>query len=295
MIKSSSGERLFDTFNIILITLFSISILIPFWQQIAMSFSTVPSTMISQTILWPVNFSFRSYELVFKNNNLLIAYRNTLFKTFVGTFLMLIVTGSYAYALSKKYLIHRNFFTLIILLTMFIGGGLIPTYLLIRKLGLYNNILVYVIPYTFMPVYVIYIRNYLMTLPIELEESAKVDGANDIIIWYRIFLPLSKPIIATVSLWNMVASWNSWFDSMIYTTRTELMTLGYLLQRLLIQNITNIGTNNPSDLLTINPLNITPETLKAATLIVVILPILFAYPFLQKYFIKGIIVGSLKG
>ena len=287
---------MFDTFNITVMVILTITILFPFWNQFCMSISTVKTTYIDKFILWPLDPSLRAYAISFKNVSVYTAYFVTTFRTVAGTLLTLVVSLGAAFAWSKKNLRFRTFMNWYLIIPMFFGGGLIPMFLLIRFLGLYNNILVYVIPGIFSTMNAVYIRNYMMTIPGEIEESAKVDGANDLIILFRLIAPLCKPILATVALWTMVGHWNSWFDSMIFTTRSNLQTIGYYLQKILIANrpLTGFGSEL-SNLQMSQKRLITPQSLQSAVLLISILPILFSYPFLQRYFVKGIIVGSIKG
>jgi putative aldouronate transport system permease protein len=203
---------------------------------------------------------------------------------------MLIVMTMAAYALSKKHLPHRKYYTLYIVITMFFSGGLLPTYLLVRGLGLFDTIWALILPVLINTYWLMIMRNFFMGLSVEIEESAKMDGANDIRILYSIIMPLSKPILATIGLFCAVFHWNAWFDALIYTQDKSLTILQILLRRLIVSG----------DVLNIQQMladanTATPESIKAAILIVVTAPILIVYPFLQKYFTKGILVGSIKG
>ena len=290
------GEKIFDVTNVSFFVLFSVTILLPFWSQLIVSLTTTKGAMITRFYFWPEKFSIRAYALAFQNRLIYTAYFNTISRTVVGTALTILVTSGLAYALAHKKLLFRNVLTFYILIPMFFTGGLIPTFLLIRQIGLYNTWWVYILPIAFDSFSCVLIRNYMMTLPKEVEESAKIDGAIDTVIYIRIILPLCKPIIAAVALWTMVGHWNSWFDSMIYTTKQALMTLGYYLRIVLINNQPSTGMEAMlTRLMWRAEGNVTPESLKAAIMIVTILPILFSYPFLQRYFMKGIIIGSLKG
>lgn len=294
--RRSFGEKLFDCGNILFMVIFSITILLPFWNQICISLSTVDTSYIDRFLIWPLRPSARAYMISFQNVTVYTAYAVTVFRTVAGTLLTVVITAAAAYAWSKKYLRFRAFLNWFLIVPMFFSGGLIPTFLLIKGLGLYNNILVYILPALFATMNAVYVRNYMMTLPPDIEESARVDGANDLIIFFRLIFPLCKPILATIALWTMVAHWNSWFDSMIYTTRSELQTIGYYLQKIIIANRPLSGFGSELNNLKMDQKRrITPQSIQSAILIISILPILFSYPFLQKYFVKGIIVGSIKG
>ncbi|NJD02508.1 MAG: carbohydrate ABC transporter permease [Ruminiclostridium sp.] len=295
--KRSLAEKVFDITNIFFMIFFTISILLPFWLQIVTSTSAVSGDRLAGFRLFPSHFTMNAYKLVLSNALLLQAYVNTIFRTVAGTLLQIIVTAAFAYSLSKKYLWKRNFWTVVILIPLYFSGGLIPTFLLIKGLGLYDNLLVYILPGIFASMNAVFIRNYMMSLPQEMEESARVDGANEITIFARLIMPLSMPILATVALWTGVGHWNSWFDSMIYTNKPENSTLAYLLYRILYQEAQayNGVSRDAMRALESQTVKIVPESLQAATLMVTILPIIFLYPFLQRYFVKGIVVGSLKG
>jgi len=197
-----------------------------------------------------------------------------------------------AYPLSKKHFPHRGFWTGFIVFTMFFSGGLIPTYMVVKGLGLLNTVWALILP-GLVPAYnMIIVRNYFMSISPSLEESAKLDGANDFTILLRIILPVSMPIIATVTLWTIVGHWNSWFDSMIYSQNARKQVLQVVLRRIVLEGSNevvnmNAGMDDMS--------SVSPDNIKAATIMVATFPILMVYPFIQKYFVKGIMVGSLKG
>jgi putative aldouronate transport system permease protein len=208
----------------------------------------------------------------------------------VGTSVKLVFTAMGAYVLSKPYFPHRNMWTFFIVFTMFFSGGLIPSYLLNKNLGLMNNFLVLILPGLVSAYNLVIMRNFFQSLPEEIEESAMLDGAGRLRIFWSIVLPMSKPILATVGLWLAVGHWNSWYDVLIYITDETKFTLQIVLRRILLTGSQEIMefTNTTSEM-------ISSEGLKAATIYVATLPILCVYPFLQKYFVKGINMGSLKG
>jgi len=197
-----------------------------------------------------------------------------------------------AFALSKKNFPHRTFWTFFIIFTMFVGGGLIPTFLWIRQIGLYNNRLVYILPSLVGAYNLVLVRNFIQQMPAELEESARIDGASDFRVYRSIILPLSKPILATIALWIAVGHWNAWFDALVYMRDSNKLVVQVILQRLIQRGITQEFLTSEQ---AAQEYNVRPEMIKAACVYVTTLPILCAYPFLQKYFVKGIFVGSLKG
>ncbi|MGD9155606.1 MAG: carbohydrate ABC transporter permease [Bacillota bacterium] len=252
--------------------------------------SNVPLTQIH---IIPPEISLESYRRVIANPLIGIGYLNTILRTVLGTTLAVLVTLMLAYPLSKKYYPHRTFWTALVVFTMFFHGGLIPTYILVRNLHLMNTIWALVLPELVGAFNLVIVRNYMMTIPESLEESAKLDGANDIIILFRIVLPICKPIIATITLWIAVWHWNSWFDSMIYSTRAETQVVQLVMRRIVVE-----GTQNSASLYSQGNTRfevVSPMNLKAATIMATTLPILVVYPFVQKYFVKGVMVGSLKG
>jgi putative aldouronate transport system permease protein len=235
--------------------------------------------------------SFTAYRMVLANREILIGYGNTIFRTVLGTLLTLLATAMASYPLSRKEMPWRKRLTFFVLFTMLFGGGLVPTYMVVKNLHLVNNRLVYILPVLVSAFNVLIMKSFFQSIPDSLAESAKMDGANEFTILTRIYLPLSTPILATIGLWTAVMHWNSWFDGLLYITDNNKQVLQVLLQRIVIENSTEMiekGIVNP------DILSFTPETIKAATVIVTMLPILFLYPFVQKYFVKGIMLGGVK-
>lgn len=291
--KRSIGEQVFDTFNVLFLLLFSFTCVYPFLDVLTVSFST-PATVNQYGFkLWPKEFSLDGYKTVFANKYIWTGYFNTILRTVFGTFCNVIFTVLCAYPLSKKNLPNRNLWTLIIVFTMFFSGGLIPNYLLIKELGLLDNRLVLILPGLISAFTMIIARNFFMSLPDEIEESAKMDGANDIRVLFSIVLPISLPIIATISLWYAVTHWNAWFDSLLYISDPNKTVLGTVLRKVVIEGSSQFQQFEQSfnqDQAAVNP-----DIIKAATIMMATFPILCVYPFIQKYFVKGVIVGSLKG
>ncbi|MDF2650886.1 MAG: binding-protein-dependent transport system inner rane component [Paenibacillus sp.] len=217
---------------------------------------------------------------------------NTIIRMVVGTAIQLTLTVLVAYPLSRKNLPHRGLITMIFVFTMFFSGGLIPEYLLIRQyLHLGNTIWALVLPSAINTFSMLIVRNYMMGIPIELEESAKIDGAGDLRILWRIMLPLTLPILVTIGLWALVWHWNQWFDALIYLDNGKSFPLQMVLRKIVMDSspiFTDLSLES-------NQYNVTPETVKAATIIVSTLPIMLIYPFIQKYFIQGVMIGSVKG
>ncbi|MCP3967786.1 MAG: carbohydrate ABC transporter permease [Lentisphaerae bacterium] len=288
--RMTTGEKLFQIFLIIIMLALIVSFLYPFIFMISMSFSTAAEANRAGAHIWPGQVTLTAYKMVFSNPDLLIGYLNTIFRTVVGTVLTLLVTCLCAYPLSRKDLPHRSLMTFLVFFTMLFSGGIIPTYLVIRNLGLVNNVWVYILPQLTNAFNVIIIKNYFESIPQSLAESASIDGANDFHILFKIYIPLSGPVLATVALMTAISHWNMWFDAMIYINDDTKQVLMTFLRRIVIDRNQDLMSGASEAQVS----QFTPETIKAATIIVTILPILVLYPFLQKYFVKGIMLGGVK-
>lgn len=288
----SFADRKFDYFNNLLMALLSVTILYPFVFLITSSLSGLDMSLGGFSLI-PRQFTFDNYAKVLRNPQISSGYLVTAFRTVLGTVLSLIVTFALAWPLSKKTFPNRNMWTGLVVFTMFFSGGMIPTYLLVRQLGLIDTIWALVLPELVSAFNFVIVRNYMQTIPASLEESAKIDGANDIVVLIRIILPVCKPIIATIGLWVAVWHWNAWFDSMIYMTKAEGQVVQLVMRRIVLE-----GSDQMTQMMMHAQMGneaIAPEGLKAATVMVTTLPILCVYPFIQKYFVRGVMVGSLKG
>lgn len=291
-IKASFAERVFDSTNTLFMIIFCLTTLYPFVYLLSMSLASA-NVPLTQLYLIPPEVSLESYKRVFSSNYITSGFLVTIYKTIVGTFLSMVFTFTLAYPLSKKYFPNRGFWTMIVVFTMFFSGGLIPNYLLVRNLGLMNKVSALILPNLVNAFNMTIVRNYMMSLPDSLEESAKIDGANDIRILVSIILPICKPIIATIALWIAVWHWNEWFQCLLYITDPSKQVLQVIMRRVVME-----GTQQVMDLSgqsEVDAAAVTTEGVKAATIMVTTIPILIVYPFIQKYFVKGIMVGSLKG
>jgi len=289
--KSLAGKS-FDILNYGLMIALSIMFLYPFWNLLMLSFTAPPYVDKLGLRLWADGFNFMSYKQLFSSDIIYIAYRNTIIRTVVGAGLTVLVTMCAAYSLSRRDLPYRNIITLFILFTIFFNGGLIPTYMNIKSLGLLNSMWALILPTLANAWYIILARNFLMGFPKELEESALIDGANPVQVAFRIIFPLSMPIIAVITLWSGVAHWNAWFDAMIYLREKNDFVLQLLVQKIFQQD--KIDTTSTGTYIQVTT-EVTNQSIKAATIIAAITPIIVVYPFLQKYFAKGVMIGSLKG
>ena len=295
MILRTTGERVFGVFNAAFLLLFSLTILFPFVNLLAVSLTHGSSAYLSNVMLWPRPFSTKSYEVILGDSNLYSGYLNTILRTVAGTFATVLVLLCAAYPLSKKYLPHRNVYTSIFVFTLFFSGGLIPTYMLVRSLSLIDTRLVFILINLAPAFWLLIMRNFLMTIPAEIEDSARIDGANEVVVLFRIIVPMSMAVIATIGLWSAVAHWNAWFDSLIYVNDLKKHVLQIWLRRIVItaSDTLTIQAEQAFDEASLRPVR--PQTLHSAAIFVAMAPILAVYPFIQKYFVKGVIIGSLKG
>ncbi|QJD88383.1 carbohydrate ABC transporter permease [Cohnella herbarum] len=267
--------------------------LYPIWYVLVNSFNDGKDAMTGGNIYWiPRQFSLENYETVFKNDGIMTAMGITVAKTLLGTVIHVFFTAMVAYALSRKDLIFRNFYMIIGTITLFFGGGLIPNYIWLRDLGLLDTFGVYIYPAMFSFFDLIIFVAFFREIPEGLEEAAKIDGANDFSIFVRIVLPVSLPVVATISLFHGVWQWNDYFTGLLYTNSDYLQPIQTFLYRVIAQSSSNqiVGTAGGA----INR-TVTSQSIKLATMVITTLPIVLAYPFLQKYFVKGLMIGSLKG
>ena len=288
----TKGEKIFAVFNTIILSLLSLAMIYPFWDIIRVSFSSPAEAAMLKISFWPKEPTLDAYRQVMANEYIWQGYGNTLTRLLIGMPIQLVLMILTAYPLSKKYLPARNFFTLVIVFTMFFAGGLIPSYLNIRNLKIDNTIWALVLPGAIPTFNMLILRNNFMAIPEDLEESAKLDGASAVRILFSIILPVSLPILLTVALWGLVGHWNAWFDCLIYIRNPEKYVLQAVLRKIIIDSAPQFG-----DLSIMNGEDTKPsaEVVKAATIMVSTIPILVVYPFVQKYFVKGVMVGSLKG
>ena len=292
-IKMPFGEKCFQVFNYVFMVCFVAITLYPMLYVLFASVSR-PELIAGHTglLLRPLGFTGGAYEMVFRNPMLLRAYGNTLLYMTVGTIINLIMTTLGAFVLSRKEFMLKVPIMMMIVFTMFFSGGLIPTYLLVISLGLGNTLWALVLPSAISSFNLIIMRTYFNNIPDGFEEAARIDGANDFLILIRIILPLSMPIIAVMILFYGVGHWNSWFSAMIYLRNREMFPLQLILREILILADTRdmmIGVDAGIDR---EPV---AEIIKYATIIVATVPILCAYPFLQRFFVKGVMIGGVKG
>ena len=286
----SLPERWFDWFNVLLMIALCIFTLYPFFNILVTSLNDPTDAARGGITLWPRVFSIENYRMVFQDDQMIRAFIVTIGRTIVGTAAAVLFTAGFAYGVSKNELMGRRIFIMLAIVTMYFSGGIIPYYLVVAKyLHMKNHYLVYIIPNLFSVFNAIIMLTFFRGLPKEIEESAKIDGANDLIIFFKLIMPVSKPVLATVALYNAVAHWNSWYDAMLFGNE-QMVTLQQILMQIISSNsnvsltASNLGLGNVS-----------AQSLKLATMVITTLPIVFTYPFVQKYFVQGVMIGSVKG
>lgn len=285
-----------STFDVVLTIIMCLIIVVtvyPFLNVLAVSLNDAADTVKGGIYIWPRKFTFANYQQVFSGSSKLpLAFFNSVLRTVIGTLTGVIATAMVAYTLSRRDFIFNKFVTLLFVITMYVSGGLIPEYLVIRNFGLINNFAVYILPGLISAFNVIVMRSFMDGLPEALYESAKIDGANDWTTFYKIVMPLCLPVVATISLFIAVGQWNSWFDTYLYARGNNSMTtLQYELMKIIDNASSNVDINNP---LLQNASKSNPQSIKMAITMVATIPILLVYPFVQKYFVTGMTLGAVK-
>jgi putative aldouronate transport system permease protein len=287
-----SGELIFDWGNVLVMLFICFITIYPIWYVLVNSFNDGTDAMRGGIYWYPRVFSLESYSAVFQSGGLMLAMGITIAKTLLGTVLHVLFTAMVAYAVSRKELIGRKLYMYMGTITLFFGGGLIPSYLLIRDLHLLDTFLVYIIPAMFSFFDLIIFLSFFREIPEGMEEAAKIDGANDLKIFYRIVIPVSMPVLATIAVFHGVYQWNDYFTAVIFTNNVDLQPIQTFLYRI-------VALSGSNQIASVVPNNIhrevTSQSVKLATMIVTTAPIVVVYPFLQKYFVKGFMIGSIKG
>ncbi len=287
----SRGDRVFDACNVAFMLILSVVFLYPFWHMVALSLGDDVYSRQFGLKLFPFgHFTLSNYKFILAKPEILIGYKNTLIRTVLAVVWQLSLTYMTAYGLSRRNLPLKKALTLFFLFTMFFSGGLVPSYINIRNLKLLNTMAVLILPGGISVYNVLIARNFILGLPYELEEAATIDGAHPLRVMVQIMLPLSMPVLSVLVLWISVAHWNAWYDAMLYNNKSDLMVLQNVLRSLTIEMAGNEETRIMQ-----GEEGILAESVKAAAIIVSTLPIICLYPFLQKGFRKGLVVGSLKG
>ena len=285
----SKDEKIFNTANVIFMVFFLAIIALPLWNIVALSFNDATDAARGGIYFWPREFSLESYYTVFEDSAIYKAFVISVAKTVIGVVLHTALTAMVAYGMSRRNLMGRKIYMNMGILTMFVSGVMIPTFLLFKELGLLNNFWVYIIPVLFSFYDMVILMNFFRSIPFSLEESAMMDGANPFIIFVKIILPLSLPVLATIALFHGVFQWNDYMTANIYVDDRSLYPLQMLLFRIVSENLSPAvatGTNVVR--------NTTSQSLQLATMVVTTVPVVVIYPFLQKYFIQGMTLGSVK-
>ena len=291
----------FDVINIFILLVIALICIYPLYYTVIASFSDFIPVATGKVSFWPVDFTTLAYEAVFKNSDIWLGYRNTIIYTVCGTLFNLFLTVPTAYVMSKKYMFGHNFFTWFFLITMYFSGGMVPTYLLYQNLHLINNPMVMIVSGGLSVYNMIVVRTYFASsIPDSPYEATRIDGGSEFTQFFRIALPLSKPVVAVIALYYAVGHWNGYFNAMMYLSNKKYHPLALVLRRILIQNESVVS----DDMLANMDARILQDLTQKANMAVVMkyalvlissLPLLIAYPFIQKYFVKGVMIGSVKG
>ncbi|MDQ0232009.1 carbohydrate ABC transporter permease [Metabacillus malikii] len=288
MQDKSLGSRIFNIVNCTILLIIALICLLPFVNVIASSFASTKEVVEKPFILFPTTFTLNAYEYIFSTPTLFKSFFVSIGVTGVGTLISMVLTSFMAYSLSRKYLYGRRAINFVVVFTMLFSGGMIPTYLVVRNLGLIDTYWALMLPVAVNAFNLIIMRNFFQAIPDSLEESAKMDGYNDMMIFFKIILPLSLPSIATISLFYAVAYWNEYMNAILYLNSSEKWPIQVLLRQIVI---VSSGMQADTTAVDIQP---PAQTIKMAVITVATLPMLILYPFLQKYFVKGAFVGSVK-
>ncbi|MDQ8737111.1 carbohydrate ABC transporter permease [Paenibacillus sp. LHD-38] len=293
-IRRNTTDVLFNLMNYAFLAVLGVVTLYPFVNLLAISLNDSVDAIRGGIYIYPRVFSLNNYKIIFQNDQLYSAAMISIIRTVVGTFLSVLCTTMLAYTLSRREFMARKLFNIIIIFSLYVNGGLIPFYVLIKNLHLNNTFWVYIIPGLVAAFNVIIIRSFFEQLPEGLIESAKIDGASELQVLFRVLIPISMPVIATITLFVAVGHWNSWFDNYLYNSKQSLSVLQYELMKILTESMQQV-TASASGHVDEDVLQVTtPQSIRASMTIIVTVPILLVYPFMQRYFIKGIMVGAMK-
>lgn len=288
--KATTGEKIFYAINYAILTIFALTCLLPILHIAAISLSDMTAITSGFVGIWPVGFTLEAYQMLIEGTRVVSALRNSVVITLVGTLINMVFTILAAYPLSRKYFIGRRFFMLAIIFTMLFGAGLIPNYLIVKSLGMVDTYFALWIPGLVSAWNLLILRTFFEGIPEELEDAARIDGAGEWRLVAQIILPLSLPVIATLTLFYAVGHWNAFMNVLIYINDTTKLNLSVLIQQMIASQELVQEIYSAED-----ATHMTPESVKSAGVFVMIVPMLIVYPFLQKYFVKGVMIGSIKG
>lgn len=290
--KATLGEKLFYTANYVVLGLIGLSCLLPMIHITALSLSDAQAVISGKVVFWPVSWTFESYKNLIVGTNVVNAFNNNVILTVIGTLFSMFCTVLAAYPLSRRDMYGRRFFTLAIVFTMLFSGGIIPIYLVVKSLGLLNTYGAIWFPALVGVFNMLVMKTYFESLPVEMEEAARLDGCSEWTLLSRIILPLSAPVLAALTLFYAVGFWNQFISVLIFMNDPDKYNLTVLVQQMIrsqsvLQELNNLQPEDASQL--------TPETIKSAGVVILLVPMLVVYPFLQKYFVKGVMIGAIKG
>ena len=295
-VERSYSDKIFDVVNLIVMCVLLLIFIWPMWFVLIASFSDPNQLWLGNVILWPKGFTLEAYEKLLEYTDIWIGYKNTVLYTVVGTLVNLILTVTLAYPLSRKDFLPRKFIMVMLVITMYFSGGLIPTYLVVKNLGMVNSFWAMIIPGAISTYNVLVVRTYFLnSIPNELHEAAKLDGANNLQFFGRIALPLAKPVVAVVGLYYAVGHWNDYYTALIYLYDKEKFPLTSFLKNLIIDTSTAMQGSFGASASEMESMIRLAQSLKYSTIIVAVIPMLIVYPFIQKFFVKGVMIGSIKG
>ncbi|MFC7404333.1 carbohydrate ABC transporter permease [Georgenia alba] len=288
--NNSTAGRVFDVFNVLFLVGLALMTVLPFLYVVAASFASESEIAARPFFLWPDDPTLETYRYIFSTDTFIRSLLVTIGVTLVGTVVQVLLTMSMAYPLSKHDLVGRSLLLKLVLFAMVFSGGMIPTYLIVREVGLLNTYWALILPMAINPFYLIIVKNFFQELPDELQEAARLDGCTEVGVFWRIVMPLSKPVIATFSLFYAVAIWNDFMSPLLYISDSDMWTLQMFVRQM------TISTDPATTIGQIDPNYVPPaEGLKFAVIVIATVPILLMYPFLQKHFAKGVLIGSVKG
>ncbi|MFF2017094.1 MULTISPECIES: carbohydrate ABC transporter permease [Paenibacillus] len=293
--KESIGSKIFDVFNILLMLLLCVVMLYPFLHVIAVSLSSSEPILRGDITIFPKGFNVGGYKYIFQDPFLYSGYAHSIIYALGSTLFMLTFTSLMAYPLTLPDFMAKKFLSIFLVITMFFSGGLIPSYLLARSLHLLDTYWIMIIPGCVSAFNVFLFRSFYQSIPADLRESAVIDGANDIQILTKIYLPLSKPLLATFALFGIVGSWNGWFEALVYLQDENKYPLQLILRKYLFSLSFDSGTGTEVMQAMLAQMNVNAKNIQMAIVVIAMFPIMVIYPFLQKYFVKGVMIGAVKG
>ena len=296
--RLSRNDQVFRVIVYIILIVITFCTLYPFWNALVISFNVGSNTNLGHITFWPRKFTLENYDYVFHDSSLFRAFMVSAGRTVIGTFLSIFLTAMLGYGMSRKELMGKRFYMVLCIITMYFGGGLIPWFMLLRSMGLMNNYLVMIVPYLIGVWNMIIFRTFFQGLPEGLEEQAQIDGCGYFQTFVKVVIPISKPVLATLALFSAVWHWNQWFDAAIFFTKDYMMPVKSKLMNILNSSIMQeqLAQMGPSaQEFASRMTSVTSKSLIMATTIVTAAPVIMIYPFVQKYFTKGVLVGSIKG